>query len=185
MIQLRGTQVILRTLEREHCRKLWDTYEPVEPIEPQPIQIGLSHEGANEWFEDIRAKQGTEQIYVGIFFPDGTLIGDIQLAHINWRNRTADLGFGLAKQKHRGKGYGTDAAITLTRYGFDHLNLIRINSSTLEYNIACQRSLEKCGFVQEGRERQAVYIDGKRWDRLIYGLLRSEFEKKHERPPPS
>lgn len=184
MIQLIGEHIVLRALEREHCRELWNAYEPVAPCDTQPLRIGLSHEGADEWFDDIRAKQGAEQIYVGIFLPDSALIGDIQLAHIDWRNRKAELGYGLSRQEHRGKGYGTDAARTLIRYGFDHLDLVRIQASTLEYNVACQRSLEKCGFTLEGRERQAVYIGGKRWDRLIYGMLRSECKQIHERPPP-
>ena len=39
---------------------------------------------------------------------------------------------------------------------------------------------EKTGFVQEGREREAVYGSNNRWDRLVFGLLRAEFEAMHE-----
>ena len=181
MIELhaRGSKVILRTLEREHCRELWNLYEPAEPLPTEPIRPGLSIEGADKWFEEMQAKQGQEHVYLGIFSED-RLVGDIQLSSIDWRNRTASLGCGIARQKDRGKGYGTDAARTLIRYGFGHLNLYRISAATVEYNVAAQRSLEKCGFVLEGRERQAIYCDSRRWDRLHYGLLRSEFKGSDE-----
>lgn len=178
MIELRGEKVVLRTLEREHCRELWKKYEPVEPLSTEPLNPGLSIEGADKWFEDIQAKQGREQVYLGIFAPSGEVIGDVQLANIDWRQRTASLGIGMARQEDRGKGCGTDAARTLLRYGFEHLNLYRISSSTAEYNRAAQRLLEKCGFVQEGCERQAIFCGGRRWDRLIYGLLRTDRSDK-------
>lgn len=42
-------------------------------------------------------------------------------------------------------------------------------------NIGAQKSLERCGFVLEGRERQAIYLYGRKWDRLRYALLKEEY----------
>ncbi len=171
---LRGQLVILRTLEREDCRRYWHLVEteerPTETFTP-----GLSVEQADRWFEEIQRKQGHEQIYLGIFLPDGKLIGDIQLAKIQWRDRNARLGFGVLPA-WRNRGYATDAAITLLRYGFDYLNLHRVVARTAAFNVSAQRVLEKCGFRQEGREREAIYLGGTYEDMLIYGLLRSEFK---------
>jgi RimJ/RimL family protein N-acetyltransferase len=176
VIELRGEKIVLRTLERAHCRELWVKYEPVEPLPTEPLNPGLSTEGADRWFDEMQAKQGREQVYLGIFAPDDKLVGDIQLSNVDWRQRTASLGFGIARQEDRGRGYGTDAARTLLRYGFEHLDLCRVSASTAEYNVAAQRSLAKCGFILEGRERQAIYCGGRRWDRFSYGLLRTDFE---------
>jgi hypothetical protein len=57
MIELRGEQVVLRTLEREHCRQLWESYKPAEPLPTEPLNPGLSVEGADKWFEEMQAKQ--------------------------------------------------------------------------------------------------------------------------------
>jgi RimJ/RimL family protein N-acetyltransferase len=171
MIELAGKNVNLRTLEREHCRELWQAYEPTEPIPTEPLNPGLSVEGADKWFEDMQAHQGKGQVYLGIFTLDGRLIGDIQLANIDWRHRTASLGLGIARKADRGHGYGQDAAVTLLHYAFLHLNLARVSAATASYNTAAQRVLEKCGFVREGRERAAVFCAGRRWDRFTYGLL--------------
>lgn len=175
MIELRGKKVALRTLERAHCRELWDAYEPAEPLPTEPLNPGLSSEGADRWFEEMQARQGHEQVYLGIFELTGRLLGDIQLAEINWRDRVASLGVGIARGPDRGKGYAADAVRVLVRYGFEHLDLSRIEARTAAYNLAAQRLLEACGFRREGARRQAVFRGGRRWDDIMYGLLATEF----------
>ena len=126
MIELRGKKVVLRTMEREHCRTLWEHYELEEPIPTEPVRPGHSLEGSEKWFEEIQEQQGKTQVYLGIFSPDGNLLGDIQLSEIDLRNRTASLGAGIARRRDRGKGYCTDAALVILRFGFEHLDLYRI-----------------------------------------------------------
>jgi RimJ/RimL family protein N-acetyltransferase len=132
-------------------------------------------EGAGEWFEQIQAKQGREHVHLGVFSMDGELLGDIQLSNIDWRARTATLGCGICRQAHRGAGNGTDAARAMLQYGFGELNLYRVEASTAEFNTPARRALEKLGFSEEGRRRRALYRGGRRWDSMIYGLLREEF----------
>lgn len=73
-------------------------------------------------------------------------------------------------------GYCTDAALVLLRYGFEHLDLYRISTATTANNASAIRVLEKLGFSEEGREREAAYWSNQRWDRLLFGILKSEFE---------
>lgn len=167
---------MLRVLEREDCRRLWQDAEPLEPLPAQPVTPGRSVEGADEWFEEIQAKQGKEQIYLGIFTPDGELLGDIQLANIDWRNRTATLGYGISRAADRGKGFATDAARTLLTFAFQEMDLYRVSASCAEHNTASRRVLENCGFTQEGCAREAVHARGRRHNSLLYGLLRPEFD---------
>ncbi|MBN1247215.1 MAG: GNAT family N-acetyltransferase [Anaerolineae bacterium] len=178
MIELRGRKVVLRTLERAHCRELWDAYEPAEPLPTEPLNPGLSSEGADRWFEEMQARQGREHVYLGIFSLDGRLLGDIQLADINWRDRVASLGVGITRQADRGKGHAADAVRSILGYGFEHLNLARIEARTAAYNLAAQRLLEACGFQREGVRRLAVFRGGRRWDEITYGLLAPELAER-------
>ncbi|MCP4451221.1 MAG: GNAT family N-acetyltransferase [Planctomycetes bacterium] len=50
-----------------------------------------------------------------------------------------------------------------------------MTANTTQYNRAGQRSLEKVGFTHEGTQRECVVLGGKRWDKLMYGMLRQEF----------
>ena len=174
MIQLKGQHVVLRTLEREHCHTLWSQVEVDPEMPSEPIMPGMSEEGADAWFEQIQEQQGKTLLHLGIFGPNGKLLGDIQLTNIDWRHRTASLGCGLALKEDRGRGYGSDAVATLLRFAFEHLDLVRISANTVEHNRAGQQSLLKLGFVEEGRARKAIYSGGQRWDRINYGLLRSD-----------
>ena len=47
-----------------------------------------------------------------------------------------------------------------------------------EYNQAVIVLLKKFGFVEEVRRRQAVERDGRRWDMLVFGLLRDEWQNQ-------
>jgi len=38
--------------------------------------------------------------------------------------------------------------------------------------------LKKSGFVEEVRRRKALDRDGRRWDLLIFGLLKDEWQKQ-------
>ena len=40
------------------------------------------------------------------------------------------------------------------------------------------RMVELRGNIQEGTEREAIVCDDQRMDRLIYGLLRKDFDKR-------
>ena len=184
MVKLQGEKITLATLEREDCRKVWEDTEYDFGQLTEPFIVGRSAANADAWFDEIQKLQGNMHIRLGIFLPGGTVIGDIGLQDLDSQNRSCTLGYGLTKLEYRNKGYATDATTVILRYGFCHLGLERIASSTQENNIGSQRVLEKCGFTLEGRERKARYFAGMRFDRLIYGLLVEEYlerEQNHEK----
>lgn len=177
MVEIRGNRVVLRTLERADCRELWTAYEPVESLPTEPLRPGLSVEGADRWFEAIQAGQGQDRLHLGIFTLEGNrLVGDIQLAALDWTNRTAEVGLGIARAADRRRGYARDALTALIAYAFDFLDLARLSAVVVEHNTAAVGGLAEGGFVLEGRDREAVYAGGRRWDRLRYGLLRRDYE---------
>ena len=175
MLKLQGEKIYLAVLERTDCKKLYEDFEYDFDDSAEPLYIGQSMEKSDEWFDEIQKLQGKENIRLGIFLNDGTVIGDIALQGIDEKNRSCSLGMGMAKLDNRNKGYGKEALKLILDYGFKNFGMERITANTLELNISAQKSLEKIGFVLEGRERKAVYFGGKRYDRLIYGLLGEEY----------
>jgi RimJ/RimL family protein N-acetyltransferase len=108
---------------------------------------------------------------------DDRLIGWIGLDGVDWPNGDAWVGIGIGERDCWGKGYGTDAMRVLLRYAFMELSLHRVSLSVYEYNPRAIRSYEKAGFVHEGRLRQAIQREGRRWDLLYMGILRGEWER--------
>lgn len=177
MVKLFGERIFLSVLERSHCKTLFEEFEYDFETKTEQLNMGLSIEKSDEWFDDIQKKQGTIHLRLGIFLHNGEVIGDIALQDIDWKNRSADLGMGFAKLANRGKGYGKEAINLLLDHAFFNLGLERISANTLEHNLAAQKSLEQLGFVLEGRQRKAVYFAGKKYDKLNYALLAEEYRK--------
>ncbi len=107
---------------------------------------------------------------------DDRLVGFCALFNIEWNNRSATLAIGIGKAEDRGKGFGAEALQLLLRYAFMELNLHRLSLDVISYNEPAIRAYRRAGFKEEGRMREAVYREGKRYDRLIMGLLKSEWQ---------
>lgn len=88
-----------------------------------------------------------------------------------------EMGYSLAKE-HWKKGYMTEAARRLIKYGFEELNLDVLMIRTSDTNLRSQRVIEKCGFTYEGTLRRAYRLyDGTLREVKCYSMLREEYEK--------
>ena len=77
---------------------------------------------------------------------------------------------------HWGQGLTTEALTALLTFGFDHLNLHRIEAGCAVENIASQRVLEKVGMTREGRKRQLLPIRGAWVDNYFFAILATDRE---------
>lgn len=77
-----------------------------------------------------------------------------------------------------GKGIGTETVELITHYGFDRLNLNRIYLGFTAHNKTAGRVYKKVGYVREGILREDIYRNGRYYDSVRMGILRSEYEKK-------
>jgi RimJ/RimL family protein N-acetyltransferase len=126
-----------------------------------------------EWF----SKGEEEMVHFMIHtLADDRTIGMIDLSGFNWIAGHCWVGIGLGEPEFWGKGHGSDAMNVILRFGFCQLNLNRVNLNVFEYNPRAFRSYEKVGFQVEGRERQWMAREGKRWDIIYMGILRREWE---------
>lgn len=131
--------------------------------------------------KELKEQSPTEYPFTIRTLDDDRLLGDIGLYVIhNWGPRDAFVGLGIGDRENWGKGYGTDAMNVALRYAFTELNLRRVTLNVFEYNPRAIRSYEKTGFQHEGRLRQALLRDGKRWDMLYMGIMREEWMEKNK-----
>lgn len=110
---------------------------------------------------------------------DDTLIGFVVIHSIEWNNRVGSLAIGIGDPNYQNKGYGSEALQLILRYAFHELNLQRVGLDVIQYNGRAIRAYEKAGFIVEGRIRSAIYRDGTYFDRIMMGILRSEWEKQY------
>jgi RimJ/RimL family protein N-acetyltransferase len=122
------------------------------------------------WLERLRTAP-----FTWIIEHDGRPIGEIRLHSLEAKDRTARIAIGIFDPRCLGQGLGTEAMRLVLAYAFDTLGLHRIDLRVLTFNARAIACYQKCGFVIEGRLRQAALINGERHDDLIMGLLASEF----------
>lgn len=105
---------------------------------------------------------------------DGLPIGNVALRNASPENRMADLGIMIGDREYWNRGYGTDAMRTICRFGFDVMNLHRIQLDVFADNARAMKVYERIGFVHEGRKRDAHYRRGSYVDVVMMGLLAGE-----------
>lgn len=89
-----------------------------------------------------------------------------------------ELGYVLSKEEW-GKGYMTEAAKAVLRYGFEQLDLEMVSINHYSYNNRSRRVIEKCGFTYEGTLRQGVRLyDGRVEDICCYSMTAAEYKEK-------
>ncbi|GAH00329.1 unnamed protein product, partial [marine sediment metagenome] len=104
-----------------------------------------------------------------------TVIGLVGFSAWSYHNR-AMLGYDLA-HAYWGRGFGSEASREIIRFGFERMDLNRIEAATIEDNHESRRMLEKLGFTCEGiRRGYSLEDDGEYHGSAMYGLLRDEYK---------
>ncbi len=129
-----------------------------------------------KWFESLSNRQNELRLIIDT--EEHGAIGVVMLTDIDWKNRTAQTHSKITSRNNlRGKGYGTKASKALVKYAFEELNLHCLYIHTIDYNIAAQRVMEKCGFKKEGVLRERVYKNGKYHNVIVWSILKGEFNE--------
>lgn len=130
------------------------------------------------------AENSSEQAeaYAIIRLEEQDLIGHM-IFHPWFAPRTYEIGWVLHKAYH-GRGYVTEAAIALLRYGFESLQLHRVIATCQPENIPSYRVMEKLGMRREAFFRQCIYKGEDRWwDEYFYAMLEDEWHQLYGSKP--
>ncbi len=130
--------------------------------------------------QNLKKGFGYDPMNLIIDTKSGKTIGTIQLYGFNELNQSCKLGIRIGDKNYWGKGYGEDAIKTILRYAFYNLDIYRVSLKYYEYNERASNCYLKCGFKHEGRTRKSAFIDGKFYDEIIMGILKSDFISKNK-----
>lgn len=115
----------------------------------------LTLEGVTRWYERLERDPLAWVIEV-----DGKAVGHCRLNSFDEDNRSARYAIGIFDPTRWGKGFGTEATRLVLRHAFEDLQLHRVDLRVLSYNRRAIASFKKCGFVEEGRERDSAPVAG-------------------------
>jgi ribosomal-protein-alanine N-acetyltransferase len=106
----------------------------------------------------------------------GKMIGTCGFTRIDTVNNVGEIGYVL-NPSYAGRGYATEAAREMMRYGFEELGLHRIEARYMKGNEASVRVMEKLGMSFEGYSADSMYVKGEYKTIGTYAIL----EKDHRR----
>lgn len=170
-----GKETFLRPLELNDAPIIYrginepSAYEYLANTDPK----GFGFE--EEWINS-KQKPSDSDIAVAIcLLQTGELVGTMGLHKIDPVHRTATTGAVIFAKEHQGKGYGTDAKMTLLDYAFNFRNLELIESRVIGFNGRSARYSAKCGYVEEARLRRRYFRRGKWHDEIILSVTKDEW----------
>jgi [ribosomal protein S5]-alanine N-acetyltransferase len=130
----------------------------------------LTEGAAKRWIDSLAAHP-----HAWVVEHEGRLLGEIRLDDLDEHDRRARLAVGLYDPAKLGVGLGREAIRLVLKHAFENLGLHRVSLRVVDYNILAIRCYRACGFVEEGREREAASVAGEWRDDVIMGLLAREF----------
>lgn len=104
-------------------------------------------------------------------------VGHIALVHPDWVSGMVTFYIVLLDKAVWGKGLGTEATKLIVDYGFNMLNLNRIQLHVNAENEPAKAVYKKIGFKHEGTLRQAMYKNNRYYDFWLMSILAEEFNK--------
>ncbi|RZT15523.1 GNAT family N-acetyltransferase [Fictibacillus sp. BK138] len=171
---LEGNKIYLRPLEQSDKESIYLALTNEEVRKMTGSKKVFTREQINGYYDRISSDDSRVDLTI-CTQEDDEVVGDISILEINPLNRNAYIRVALNEPKYFGRGYGSEAMKLMVKFGFQTLNLHRIELNVYSFNERGIKTYEKLGFKKEGVQREALFYEGQYHDSIIMGILESEF----------
>lgn len=175
-LELSTARLRLRALRVEDAEAMFAIYADPIVCRYLPWAAWASIDSGRDRIEryEMEMAAGESACLLIVREADGEVLGDCMLFDFDTQCRRVEIGYGLATAAW-GQGFVHEAVGALLQYGFETLDLHRVEADIDPRNTASARSLERLGFVKEGLLRERWIVDGDVSDSAIYGLLQRDW----------
>ena len=179
---LTAGDLTLRPLTQLDADDVTEACQDAETLRWLPIPRPYTRANA-EWFIGTFAPAQRESGAGMVFAIEsaGRLVGVIDLKHVNWASKVAEVGYWVAPWA-RGRGVASDATRALARWAIRDHGFERVELFAAMGNIASQRAAEKAGFMREGVARNAGYVHDGRVDMALFSLIPDDLPESDPSP---
>ena len=175
--QLETERLLLRKLTHDDAAAIVEEFshpDVMEHLDADPPLDTL--EGAigfinwsYEWFDN---KSGWR--WGVVLKAENKLIGTAGFHRWSHSDFRAEIGYDY-NRKYWGNGYATEVVRRMIQFGFEEMNLNRIEADCNEGNFGSARVLEKAGFIYEGLWRERIWEKGKFVGLKQFGYLARDY----------
>lgn len=139
------------------------------PSSAEPVTMPM--EEAEAWLQHVSSDGNPLHWALEV---DGEFVGTARLHSVDEVDQRAQYAIGILDRQRLGIGLGTEVTRRLLVYGFHDLGLHRVGLRVLAFNTRAIACYARCGFVEEGRERESALVGGTWHDDVIMGVLARE-----------
>lgn len=174
---LETSRLLLRKITLTDNHQLFELLSDPRVAEYEYFYPIKALEEANNFISRYEKEfESQEEITWGIILKStNTLIGTCCIGDISQNSRRGEIGYSIIFDQW-GNGYATEAVKAIVNFGFEVMNLNRIEAIITPENLGSIKVLEKLHFIQEGILRQRDFIKGKLEDGLMMSLLQKEIK---------
>jgi len=124
-----------------------------------------------KWFETLNPQK---TLILKAINDNEEVVGLYKIQNIDWVNRKYDSAHDIF-ERHRGRGYSKPVLEAGVDFGFEVLNMNRIDTEVLENNIASLKSAIWVGYIKEGLKRKCIHKCGEYLNSIVLGILKEEW----------
>lgn len=154
--------------------KNWIADERVQFMYAEPVYT--TEEAVKELLDKYIGSYEKEDAYRWAIIEkeSGECIGQIAYFLVDSKNHFAEIEYCIGVDFQR-KGYATEATQAIIGYGFEQINLHKVQICVRPSNTPSKQVIEKCGFTYEGTLRDYFFMNGSYEGRMYYSILRDEY----------
>ncbi|URM32677.1 GNAT family N-acetyltransferase [Cytobacillus firmus] len=167
-MELKTERLIIRKFKSEDWQAVYEYTSNSEVMRYIPESV-FTEEAAKEFIRKNIEKADHFPVFIE---------GDILIGHIGFHkyfgNHTYEIGW-VFNPKFYNKGYASEAAYAVLKYGFEKLGLHRIIATCQPENPPSYRVMEKIGMRREGFFKKCIPHGDEWWDEYYYAILKEEW----------
>lgn len=176
--ELLSDRLILRQIVNDDARVVLQGYSDARVNGHMSVSYHSLDEVQEQltWYEELYNNH--TGIWWGICLSStGEMIGNGGFHLWHHTHRTAELGYWLLPE-HQKKGYALEAMRAMILYGFNEMNLHRIEAIVDSGNHPSSALLKKLGFSLDGIRRECEFVNSKFVSLEIWSMLADDIERR-------
>lgn len=170
---LETNRLQIRLMEESDLETVRQIHNQSETIFFLSDPFHVSEEEQVQWFKRLSLSRSSRR-YVIQSKDLNVICGVIRLDRIDHTNKSLEIGADVSKD-YRRRGIALEAYGCILQYVFSSLGMNRVSLVTLASNVAAKSLYKRLGFKIEGKQRKAIFRNGKYEDLIMMSLLSNEF----------
>lgn len=165
------SEIKIELLNYNHLEKLYkfelDNREFFERVDLGRKDIYYEKENFEIIYDEYIYGMNKDMFYMYLIMKDNDIVGRVNIVEVDRENSVGEIGYRM-DENSQGKGYATEAVRQLLMKMRDDHKIYTGKAMVLKNNIGSQKILSNNGFTLINEEKNAIEINGKYYDALVF-----------------